>query len=437
MGAQSRTDPARQGYVPSLGLAKVRILFATLGAMVMAAAPAAAAPIPSYTASPDPPQAGLPGGTTFTSTSTPLGVPGRVVTWDFAGGSGFEQTGEKTTFPYGSCGPRTFRMSVDDPLDGEPAAISTFNVTVVPRPTNQTPIAQFRFAPISPVLGQEVLFLSQVFDPDGPRTRFTWDFDGDGFDDGSAAAVARRYTTVGAKTVRLLATDSCASSIASETFDVLASPSNRLPVAQFAVSPLRPRVGEQVALRSFSYDADGSIVSQRWDIDGDGDFDENVTGPTAFTVFPKAGERIVRLEVRDSSGGVQTETQNITVRRASSRGLLINPFPVARLAGSVFAGGVRVRILEVSTPPRSRIVLRCDGRSCPVKKIVKVSKRKPVRFKAMTRFLRAGTVLEVSIRKSGQIGKYVRWRIRGGKLPKRKDLCLYPRQREPKRCPTS
>jgi PKD repeat protein len=441
MDAQSRTDPARQGYVPSLGLAKVRILFATLGAMVMAAAPAAAAPIPSYTASPDPPQAGLPGGTTFTSTSTP--DPGWTITsvgWDFAGGTGFEQGGTTTTFPYGSCGPRTFRMRVveTDPLTLQTAtSISTFNVTVVPRPTNQTPIAQFSFAPISPVLGQEVLFLSQVFDPDGPRTRFTWDFDGDGFDDGSAAAVARRYTTVGAKTVRLLATDSCASSIASETFDVVSSPSNRLPVAQFAVSPLRPRVGEQVSLRSFSYDADGSIVSQRWDLDGDGDFDENVTGQTAFTVFPKAGERIVRLEVRDSSGGVQTETQNITVRRASSRGLLINPFPVARLAGSVFPRGVRVRILEVSTPRRSRVVLRCDGRSCPAEKIVKVARRKPVRFKAMTRFLRAGTVLELSIRKSGQIGKYVRWRIRGGKLPKRKDLCLYPRQRKPRRCPTS
>ena len=208
-------------------------------------------------------------------------------------------------------------------------------------------------------------------------------------------------------------------------------------MAQFAVSPLRPRVGEQVSLRSFSYDPDGTIVSQRWDLDGDGDFEENFTGKTAFTVFPKAGERIVRLEVRDSSGGVQTETQNITVTPQPARSVsLINPFPVARLAGSVYPRGVQVRILEVRTPPRSRVVVRCLGNSCPDDKITKTSKRKPVRFKRMTRFLRAGTILKVSIRKSGQIGKYTRWLIRGGKLPKRKDLCLYPGKSKGRRCPT-
>jgi hypothetical protein len=42
----------------------------------------------------------------------------------------------------------------------------------------------------------------------------------------------------------------------------------------------------------------------------------------------------------------------------------------------------------------------------------------------------------VSIRKSGQIGKYTRWLIRGGKLPKRKDLCLYPGKSKGRRCPT-
>jgi hypothetical protein len=53
----------------------------------------------------------------------------------------------------------------------------------------------------------------------------------------------------------------------------------------------------------------------------------------------------------------------------------------------------------------------------------------------MTRFLRAGTILKVSIRKRGEIGKYTRWLIRGGKLPKRKDLCLYPGKKKGKRCP--
>ena len=81
---------------------------------------------------------------------------------------------------------------------------------------------------------------------------------------------------------------------------------------------------------------------------------------------------------------------------------LINPFPVARLAGSVYPRGVRVRILEVRTPPRSRVVVRCKGNSCPDDKITKISKRKPVRFKQMTRFLRR-PILKCR-RKSCQIG---------------------------------
>jgi hypothetical protein len=60
-----------------------------------------------------------------------------------------------------------------------------------------------------------------------------------------------------------------------------------------------------------------------------------------------------------------------------------------------------------------------------------------VRFKSMRRFLGAGTILSVSVTKRGQIGKYTRWLIRGGKVPKRKDLCLYPGRTKPARCPRS
>jgi PKD repeat protein len=410
------------------------VAFVVVAIFAAAGAPASAAPMPSYTMTPNPPVAGTV--TTFRSTSTTTN-PGGItdVRWDFAGGTGFEQIGNPTTFPYGSCGPRNVRLRVSD-ADG--FAILAFTVNVVPGPI--PPIAQFRFSPAFPLVGQEVLFNSSSYDPDGRLTRYEWDFDGDGFDDGSTAEVAHTFRSAGAKTARLRVTDnSCRSSVvATDLVTVTAPPpqANRLPVAQFAVSPLRPRVGEQVALRSFSYDTDGSIVVQRWDLDGDGDFDENVNGNSAFTTFSEAGERIVRLEVRDSSGGVQTETQNITVRsRPAAPVSLINPFPVARLAGSVYPRGVRVRLLEVRTPAGSRVVVRCVGKSCPHKKITKTSKKKPVRFEKLTRFLRAGTVLEVLIRKAGQIGKYTRWLIRGGKLPKRKDLCLYPGRSKGRPCP--
>jgi len=423
-------------------MAALRIPFVALVLVVVFAAaspPAEALPVPSYTVTPDPPVGGRLA--TFTSTSTTTD-PGGItdVRWDFAGGTGFEQIGNPTTFPYGSCGPRNVRLRVSD---AEGSVVLAFIVNVVPGPT--PPVAQFRFSPSFPLAGQEVLFESLSYDPDGSVTRYEWDFDGDGFDNGSTADVAHTFASAGAKTAQLRVFDnSCRSSVvATQPLTVLSPPANRLPVAQFAVSPLQHQVGDQVSLRSYSYDPDGSIVAQRWDLDGDGDFDENVTGKTAFTVFTIPGPRIVRLEVRDSAGAVQTDTQTIDVGAPSKTAVpasgprLMYPFPVVRLAGSVVSRGARVRTLEVRAPARSKITVRCKGRSCPAKRFVKASRSRKVRFKRMARFLRAGTVITVAVRKGNLIGKHTRWIIRGGKLPKRKDACLYPGKRKPSHCPRS
>jgi PKD repeat protein len=396
--------------------------------MVVAAAPAYGQ---SFTASPDPPVAGSP--VVFAPSSVPAGTP---IAWTFgpgaAPGSASSVAPAGATTTYASPGLRMVTMMVGLIPYQRPITVAA----------NTPPVAQFAYYPPSPVVGQEVIFESFSVDAGGPIASTEWDFayDGTFSVDATGTKPTAKFATRGTRTVALRVRDSAspaAGDIETKPITIGPAPASPLPVAQFAVSPLRPRVGEQVSLRSFSYDPDGTIVSQRWDLDGDGDFEENFTGKTAFTVFPKAGERIVRLEVRDSSGGVQTETQNITVTPQPARSVsLINPFPVARLAGSVYPRGVRVRILEVRTPPRSRVIVRCLGNSCPDDKITKTSKRKPVRFKRMTRFLRAGTILKVSIRKSGQIGKYTRWIIRGGKLPKRKDLCLYPGKSKGRRCPT-
>jgi hypothetical protein len=338
-----------------------RIAFVPLGLLLILAAPAGAAPDPSYQVAPDPPVAGQPATFTSTSTSTTAAVPPapvaiRRVRWDFVGNDRFEETGDVVTHTYASAGIKTFRMRVTDALHEVTIESFTIMVRGSPLPVETPP------------------------------------------------------------------------------------PANRLPVAQFSVSDFEPEVGQQITLRSFSYDPDGTITAQRWDLDGDGDFDENVTGPTAFTAFSAAGPRIARLEVRDSSGEVQTDMQAITVKpRTVARitASLMNPFPVVRLAGSVYPQGVKVRLLEVKAPRRSTVTLRCAGKSCPAKKITKTSTRKPLRFKSMIRFLRAGTIISVSVTKRGQIGKFTRWLIRGSDVPKRKDLCLYPARAKPARCPRS
>jgi PKD repeat protein len=424
---------------PSVG--GVRTLFLALALLLILAGPAGAAPEPSFTVAPDPPVAGQPA--TFTSTSMPPIVPPaatRMVEWDFAGDEGFEESGEVVTHTYASAGDKTVTMRVTDSPGGEATRSFTITVSAPPLPANRPPVAQFRFSPTSPLLGQEVLFESLSYDHDGSVAGYEWDFDGDGFDDGNTAKVAHAFDSTGEKVVRLRVSDNAGapSAVATETVTVSPALGNRLPVAQFSISDLEPEVGQQISLRSFSYDPDGSISAQRWDLDGDGDFDENVTGQTAFTTFLRAGPKILRLRVDDSRGAFQTETVNITVKkRPASIPLLMNPFPVIRFAGSVTARGARVRTLEVRAPTRSRITVRCTGKTCPAKRFAKTSATRRVRFKRMARFLKAGTVITVAVRKGNLIGKHTRWLVRGGKIPKRKDLCLYPGRSKPGRCPRS
>jgi PKD repeat protein len=417
-------------------MAAVRIPLLTLGILLAFAAPALAVPVADYISVPTSPIVGEPA----TLQSISRVDPGRTidrVEWDMDFNGSFEQIGSTVPLPTTTAGNFPFRMRVRDDLLVE-SAVASFAVRVLARP-----VAQFSFTPRTPVGGQEVLFESFSYDPDGTIQNLGWELDGDGdYNDDLDAAATRVFTTPGTYAIGLRVRDNSGlESTLTRTVTVGPAPADPLPVAQFAVSPVQPEVGQQVSLRSFSYDPNGALSSQRWDLDGDGDFDEDVHGKTVFTVFSQKGERIVRLEVRDSNGGVQTETQAIAVKPQSddlftSSGLaLMNPFPVVRLAGSVYARGVRVRTLEAKAPKRSTVTVLCAGKSCPSKKIVKTAKRKPVRFKAMTRFLREGTTLSVSVRKGGQIGKYTRWLIRGGKLPKRKDLCLYPSRRKPARCP--
>jgi PKD repeat protein len=415
----------------------VRSLFLALALLLALAAPAVAAPEPSFSVAPDPPVAGLPA--TFTSTSTPIVPQGtRTVEWDFDGDGVFEAQGEVVTHTYDSAGEQTVSMRVTDSPAGETATESFTIAVSAPLPANRPPVAQFRFSPTSPLLGQEVLFESLSYDRDGSIASYEWDFDGDGFDDGNTARVAHAFDSTGEQVVRLRVTDDSGapSAIATETLTVSPLLGNRLPVAQFSISDLEPEVGQQISLRSFSYDPDGTVTGQRWDLDGDGDFDENATGRTAFTTFLRAGPKILRLRVDDSSGAFQTETVNITVKkRPASTPLLMNPFPVIRFAGTVTALGARVRTLEVQAPRRSKITVRCAGKTCPAKRFAKTSATRRVRFKRMAGFLKAGTVITVAVRKGNLIGKHTRWLVRGGKVPKRKDLCLYPRRSKPARCP--
>ena len=309
---------------------------------------------------------------------------------------------------------------------------------VLAAPATAAPVPSYTVFPNPPIAGEPAAFTSTSTSAGQSITRVEWDFQSDGvpevIDTTAPFTAAHIYPNAGSKTLRLTVADSTPL-VPMTTTSFFNIDVNARPVSRFYVSPDAPVAGEQVTFRSVSYDPGGAALSYAWDTDGDG-FDDGA-GETASRTYASAGGRLVGLRVTDSNGVSHTtfQTVNVTDSFASAGLSLMNPFPVVRLAGSVYPHGVKVRALEAKTPRRSTVTVLCAGKSCPTKKIVKTAKKRLVRFKAMTRFLREGTLLSVSVRKGGQIGKYTRWRIRGGKLPKRKDLCLYPNRRKPVRCP--
>jgi hypothetical protein len=84
-----------------------------------------------------------------------------------------------------------------------------------------------------------------------------------------------------------------------------------------------------------------------------------------------------------------------------------------------------------------RVRVSCRGsRGCPKP----LSKRSPGKVKRLHRFERrykAGTRLALRITDGRRIGAYVAIRIRQGKPPLRRDLCLWPGNRKPRPCRTA
>ncbi|HEX9481588.1 MAG TPA: hypothetical protein VF927_05770, partial [Solirubrobacteraceae bacterium] len=117
--------------------------------------------------------------------------------------------------------------------------------------------------------------------------------------------------------------------------------------------------------------------------------------------------------------------------RTSTATPLMTPFPVVRIAGVWFAGGVDLRLLRVQkAPPGALVTVRCRGRRCPRRAVVRrITVAGPhgvpaISFPAFERFLHTGAVIEVFVSKAGVVGKYTRLRVRRGKLPERVDSCL-------------
>jgi hypothetical protein len=191
---------------------------------------------------------------------------------------------------------------------------------------------------------------------------------------------------------------------------------------------------------STSTDTASPITAFAWALTGDGAF--HAGGQLLTTSFSTPGSHVVRLRVTDANGLSSVATQTIQVTSAPL--ILMQPFPIVRIAGSVTSSGVHLRLLTAQAPVGARVTVSCRGRGCPAKSQGQVAlsrKRNAstvvVEFRRFERFLPAGVILDIRISKPGNIGKFTGFRIRRGKLPLRVDMCLDAAGVSPLVCPSS
>lgn len=219
------------------------------------------------------------------------------------------------------------------------------------------------------------------------------------------------------------------------------TPAPTPPAAAFTWVPAHPTTGQSVALVSSSTDADSPITAFAWDLTGGGTFTPG--GPVITTSFSTPGNHTVRLRVTDANSLTSIATQTIAVSAAPL--VLMQPFPVVRIAGSESASGVKISLLSVQAPVGTRVSVACGGRHCPSRsesRVVVASRSSKtggvlLTFARFERSLHAGVMLEIRVSKPGEIGKYTSFRIRPNKPPARIDACVGPVDPKPIPCPTS
>jgi hypothetical protein len=301
-------------------------------------------------------------------------------------------------------------------------------LALAPQGAPAAPLASFTFSPAAPFTSEQVTFVSTSTGATAPQR---WDLDGDRLcDDATGTTATWSFWPAGTYAVTLCISDGTDDATVTRRLTV----QNRPPAAAIIYAPLSPTSGDSVSLASTSADPDGPLVSQEWDLDGDGGFDDG-TGPTAAVTFSVAGNHQVGLRVTDRDGAASATAVTIAVREPPVQAL--SPFPVVRIVGSFGTPGIRIEQLVITAPNGARIEVQCRGRGCPFKKLVRKARPQTVRVRRFARrILRPGSVVQVWITRPGEIGKYTRLRIRKGHRPTRVDRCLMPGSMRPARCPS-
>ncbi len=113
----------------------------------------------------------------------------------------------------------------------------------------------------------------------------------------------------------------------------------------------------------------------------------------------------------------------------------LDPFPVVVVAGRQGKRATQVTELSVRGPRKARVVVRCLGAGCPMRRVAgTIPRAKRLRVSRAQRVYRAGLAIEVRVSGRDRVGKYTKIRFRRGRTPARSDACLQPGSSKPSAC---
>ncbi|MEA2427012.1 MAG: hypothetical protein QOF37_640 [Thermoleophilaceae bacterium] len=174
---------------------------------------------------------------------------------------------------------------------------------------SRDPIASFSSSPTTVRVGDTVTFTGTATAGAAPITLEAWDVNNDNHWELVGNTTTRTFTAVGIYTVRFAVLDRDGHyDIATRAVQVF-----QPPAASFDFSPGKPGSGAPIAFNSTASPAPGAtLASQKWDLDGDGQYDD-ATGAGASKTFAARGSYTVGLRVVDSNGLDAVVRRTVTV----------------------------------------------------------------------------------------------------------------------------